>query len=78
MTPLAAYKRDFGTLRWPIQAETTTVIGMGKRAAPCPLLALSGRGAHTQQCPLLGVKRTLRFLNRMSAYDPKRTLPSLT
>jgi hypothetical protein len=28
----AAYKRDFGTLRWPIQAKTTTVIGMRKRA----------------------------------------------
>jgi len=38
----AAYKRDFGTLRWPIQAKTTTVIGMRKRAAQCPLLAQSG------------------------------------
>ena len=24
-------------------------------------------------CPLLGVKRTSRFLGRMSAFDPKRT-----
>ena len=37
----AACKRDFGTLRWPIQAKTTTVIGMRKRAAQCPLLAQS-------------------------------------
>src|SRR5215469_16140104 len=36
---VAAYERDFGTLRWPIQAKTTTVIGMRKRAAQCPLLA---------------------------------------
>jgi len=28
------------------------------------------------KCPLLGVKRTSSFLARMSAYDPKRTLPS--
>jgi hypothetical protein len=27
----AACKRDFGTLRWPIQAKTTTVIGMRKK-----------------------------------------------
>ncbi|MGA8964431.1 MAG: NapC/NirT family cytochrome c, partial [Pseudolabrys sp.] len=26
------------------------------------------------QCPLLGVKRTLRFEAAMSAFDPKRTL----
>src|SRR6516164_3808280 len=29
------------------------------------------------QCPLLGVKRTLRKSPRMSAYDPKRTSAAL-
>jgi Bacterial extracellular solute-binding protein len=36
-------------------------------------LAQSRHGDRAQQCPLLGVKRTSRFLGRMSAYDPKRT-----
>jgi len=36
----------------------------------------SGHFATEFQCPLLGVKRTLRQLVAMSAYDPKRTWPT--
>ena len=43
----------------------------------CPLLALSGHTELHRTCPLLGVKRTCRFALQMSAYDPKRTSPSL-
>src|SRR5262249_41653411 len=36
----------------------------------CPLLAQSGHANHSQQCPLLGVKRTLVGGAAMSAFDP--------
>src|SRR5262249_940651 len=39
----------------------------------CLLLAQSGRPDALNQCPLLGVKRTLRRRTPMSAFDPKRT-----
>src|SRR5262245_10512629 len=42
----------------------------------CPLLAQSRHGLVHRTCPLSGVKRTWRFVLRMSAYDPKRTLRS--
>src|SRR5262252_6733968 len=58
----AACKRDFGTLRWPIQAKTTTVIGMRKRAAQCPLLAQSRHELVHRTCPLSGVKRTSELM----------------
>jgi hypothetical protein len=37
-----------------------------------PLLAQSGHLAAEFQCPLLGVKRTLRKPSKMSASDPTR------
>jgi hypothetical protein len=40
----------------------------------CRLLAQSGHQDRAAECPLLGVKRTLRFQGVMSAFDPKRTL----
>ena len=39
----------------------------------CPLLAQSGHPDPLNQCPLLGVKRTLVGGAAMSAFDPKRT-----
>jgi hypothetical protein len=36
-------------------------------------MAQSGHAACTAECPLSGVKRTLRFQGAMSAFDPKRT-----
>ena len=39
----------------------------------CPLLAQSGHPDALNQCPLLGVKRTLVAPPPMSAFDPKRT-----
>jgi len=36
-------------------------------------LAQSGHANHSQQCPLLGVKRTLVGGAPMSAFDPKPT-----
>jgi hypothetical protein len=39
----------------------------------CPLLAQSGHYVRGSECPLLGVKRTLRLHCEMSAFDPKRT-----
>ena len=39
------------------------------------LLALFGHPTRTDECPLLGVKRTWRARAVMSANDPKRTLP---
>ena len=44
----------------------------------CPLLAQSGHPSRATECPLLGVKQTSQFEGVMSAFDPKRTLPSLT
>src|SRR6516225_1775360 len=38
-----------------------------------PLLAQSGHPDTLNQCPLLGVKRTLVSRSAMSAFDPKRT-----
>jgi len=38
-----------------------------------PLLAQGGHSATEFQCPLSGVKRTLRGHAPMSAFDPKRT-----
>ena len=43
------------------------------RSAECLLLAQSGHARRLQQCPLLGVKRTLNRRASMSAFDPKRT-----
>src|SRR5262249_9807491 len=37
---------------------------------------LSGHANHSQRCLLSGVKRTLAGHVSMSAFDPKRTLPS--
>ena len=37
-------------------------------------MAQSGHPSRTQQCPLLGVKRTSRGMAPMSGFDPKRTL----
>jgi hypothetical protein len=37
-----------------------------------PLLAQSGHQDRATECPLLGVKRTSRFLDRMSTSDPSR------
>ena len=42
----------------------------------CLLLAQSGHHDPLNQCPLLGVKRTSIVGLAMSAFDPKRTLPS--
>jgi hypothetical protein len=44
------------------------------RSAECPLLAQSEHPDALNQCPLLGVKRTLPKRPPMSAFDPKRTL----
>src|SRR5262249_6810896 len=41
-----------------------------------PLLAQSGHPDTLDPCPLLGVKRTLILHSAMSAFDPKRTLPT--
>src|SRR6516165_6877379 len=46
----------------------------GCSVGPCPLLAQSGHPDTLNQCLLLGVKRTWRGPNAMSAFDPKRTL----
>ena len=40
-----------------------------------PLLAQSGHAELHCTCPLLGVKRTSQRHRKMSAYDPKQTLP---
>ena len=37
-------------------------------------LAQSGHARRSRECPLSGVKRTLRTSSKMSANDPKRTL----
>jgi hypothetical protein len=51
-------------------ASSGTLIRINR---PCLLLAQSGHGHGAERCPLLGVKRTSHFLDRMSAFDPKRT-----
>src|SRR6516225_9820253 len=43
------------------------------RSAECLLLAQSGHPDTLNQCPLLGVKRTLTGRAPMSAFDPNRT-----
>src|SRR5215472_2289464 len=43
-----------------------------------PLLVQSGDHDDAQQCPLLGVKRTLHRHALMSTFDPKRTLTAIT
>ena len=43
--------------------------------ARCPLLAKSRHPNSLNECPLLGVKRTLVGDAAMSASDPKRTSP---
>jgi hypothetical protein len=48
----------------------------GLASSECPLLAQSGHAELHRTCPLLGAKRTWRFALHMSAFDPKRTLPS--
>ena len=57
-------------------------IGVGAGSFPiicqCPLVAIFGHCKCTDECPLLGVKRTWRGLVNMSANDPKRTLGRLT
>src|SRR6476660_7629059 len=40
-----------------------------------PLLALSGHPLSPTECPLFGVKRACRLYCKMSASDPKWTLP---
>ena len=47
--------------------------GYRRQRDECQLLALFGHPTRTDECPLLGVKRTWRGLISMSAYDPKRT-----
>src|SRR5262249_29356397 len=49
---------------------------MRREPMTCPLLAQSGHPQALNQCPLLGVKRTLRGRTPMSAFDPKRAFPS--
>jgi hypothetical protein len=39
----------------------------------CLLLAQSGHCHRAERCPLFGVKRTLRLIRSMSAFDPKWT-----
>jgi hypothetical protein len=39
-------------------------------------VAQSGHRTHADECPLLGVKRTLRFQGAMSAFDAKWTSPN--
>jgi len=39
------------------------------------LLAQSGHPTRTDECPLLGGKRTWRGRDAMSAFDPTRTFP---
>ena len=40
--------------------------------AQCPLLALSGHSGASDQCPLLGVKRTSQLDRVMSVFDAER------
>ena len=57
------------------------IVGSDKgsiNTSQCPLLAQSGHSKIVDQCPLLGVKRTSLPHRKMSAYDPKRTSPSLS
>ena len=44
----------------------------------CPLLAQSGHAELHCTCPLSGAKRTWLLAVRMSAFDPKRTLSSVS
>ena len=53
---------------WPLNAAN----GVIEYRRQCPLLAHSGHRDMLNQCPLLGVKRTLRGRASMSANDPKR------
>src|SRR5262249_1225550 len=43
------------------------------QAGQCLLLAQSGHHGRADQCPFLGVKRTLCGRAAISAFDPKRT-----
>jgi hypothetical protein len=43
----------------------------------CQLLALSGHRDRVEECPLSGVKQTLKFKSVTSAFDPKRTSPKV-
>jgi hypothetical protein len=64
-----------------INVATAKALGLRQRnrimpfrcAALCLLLAQSRHPTVARRCPLLGVKRTLRFQGAMSAFDPKRT-----
>src|SRR5262249_50732928 len=49
---------------------------MRREPMTCLLLAQSGHPDTLNQCPLLGVNRTLRGRTPMSAFDPKRAFPS--
>src|SRR6266478_4113649 len=42
-------------------------------SSECPVLARSGDGNGTEQCPLIGVERTHGGRSRMSAFDPELT-----
>jgi hypothetical protein len=42
-----------------------------------PVMAQSGHADRVQRCPLMGVKRTSKFKSVTSAFDPKRTLPTI-
>jgi hypothetical protein len=44
---------------------------MSRATSACA--TITGHPNTIKRCPLLGAKRTSRFLERMSAYDPKRT-----
>src|SRR6516164_4007385 len=48
------------------------LISIARFGVECPLLAQSRHSSSRQQCPLLGVKRTLLGGAAMSAFDPKR------
>jgi hypothetical protein len=56
---LAAYKRDFGTSRCASRVKDYNSFRRIQNGAQCPLLAQSGHTDPLNQCPLLGVKRTL-------------------
>src|SRR5262249_53511730 len=58
--------------RW-WQRQALIVSGGPRRPTECPLLAQSRHPDALNQCPLLGVKRTLVGGATMSAFDPKRT-----
>ena len=63
-------------LRRRLHAHASRVLARHSRVSMrrLPLVAQSRHFRASNQCPLLGVKRTCLFAVRMSASDPKRTL----